>query len=94
MNMRTNLLRLAGIVVIFTFTSSSAQEPDAIDRAVVARVRAEASQRSSITENASTLTDMYGARLTGSNAFAAAADWARSRLQSYGASNVRLERFP
>ena len=40
---------------------------------------------------AAELTDVFGARLRGSPAYAAAADWARQQLASWGLSNVAFE---
>ncbi len=39
------------------------------------------------------LTDRYGPRLTGSPEFEEAGDWAVKRLQNWGVTNVRKERF-
>jgi carboxypeptidase Q len=62
-----------------------------IDTAAIARIKAEAQSRSQVMEIASWLTDVYGARLTGSPSTKAAADWTAKKLTEWGMSNVRLE---
>lgn len=68
-----------------------AQQTEKIDAPAIARIREEGLQRSKVMEIASYLTDVYGARLTGSPQTKAAADWVVGQLKSWGASNPRLE---
>ena len=65
--------------------------PDVVDEQVVARIKIEAFQHSQVMATATELTDVFGARLRGSPAYSAAADWARQRLTSWGLSNVAFE---
>lgn len=69
-----------------------AQEP--VDRAMIARLRAESDARSQVLESYRTLTDVIGPRLTASPGFKRAVDWTRERLTSWGLSNVKVEPFP
>jgi carboxypeptidase Q len=62
-----------------------------IDAVALAKIRDEGLQRSKVMEITSYLTDVYGARLTGSPATKAAGDWVVSQLKSWGTSNPRLE---
>ncbi len=55
------------------------------------RIRQEGLYRSQVMEVASYLTDVYGARLTGSPATKAAGQWAGAWLTKNGAQNVTLE---
>ena len=58
----------------------TAQEP--VDRAMVARIRAEATERSKVVETFNYITNVTGARLTGSRAHKQAAEYMRDRLCS------------
>jgi hypothetical protein len=60
------------------------------DAAVLARVRAEGLGRSRVLETATILSDVFGPRLAGSQAYADAAEWARRTLAGYGLT-ARLE---
>jgi carboxypeptidase Q len=64
---------------------------DMVDEQVVARIKIEAFQHSQVMATATELIDVFGARLRGSPAYSAAADWARQRLTSWGLSNVAFE---
>lgn len=66
---------------------------DRVDVAMVAKIRAEATQRSKVLETFSYITDVVGARPTGSRAHKRAADYVRSRMEAWGLSNSRLEPF-
>src|SRR5690349_5014829 len=68
-----------------------AQQPEKIDMASLGKIRDEGMNRSKVMEITSYLTDVYGARLTGSPATKAAADWVVGQLKSWGAANPRLE---
>jgi acetylornithine deacetylase/succinyl-diaminopimelate desuccinylase-like protein len=62
-----------------------------VDETIVARIKTEAFQHSRIMETLSELTDVYGARLRGSPAYAAAADWVKQRLNDWGFERVTFE---
>src|SRR5690348_10463215 len=67
------------------------QQTEKVDLAAVAKIREEGLQRSKVMDITSYLTDVYGARLTGSPTIKAAADWTVSQLKSWGVSNAHLE---
>ena len=69
-----------------------AQEP--VDRAMIARLRAEGEERSQVRETYRVLTDVIGPRLTGTPGFKRAVDWTRDKLTEWGMSNVSVEAFP
>jgi hypothetical protein len=73
-------------------TEAAAQEP--IDRAMIARIRDEAQQRSRALESYRTLTDVIGPRLSGTPGYKRAVDWTRGKLGEWGMSNVAVEAFP
>jgi carboxypeptidase Q len=55
------------------------------------RIKQEGFEHSQVMETASWLTDVYGARLTGSPNIKAAGDWAVKTLTEWGAQNAHLE---
>ena len=62
-----------------------------IDSAMLARIRAEGFERSKVLETAVALSDLYGPRLAGTPAYREAAEWARDRLKTFGATTATLE---
>ncbi|HSA56810.1 MAG TPA: M20/M25/M40 family metallo-hydrolase [Gemmatimonadaceae bacterium] len=62
-----------------------------VDTAAINRIKAEGFDRSQVMEIASWLTDVFGARLTGSPNIKNAGDWAVKKLGEWGAVNARLE---
>lgn len=70
----------------------SAQGP-AADPATVGRIRQEALQRSQVMDHVWWLSEVYGPRVSGTPAFAAASDWALKRFTEWGLANVHQERF-
>ena len=67
----------------------AAQEP--VDLDMIARIKAEASERSQVMSTFNHLTNVIGPRLTGSPAFMRAAQWSVGALSEMGLSDVRLE---
>ena len=65
--------------------------PEQIDTAVIARIKAEGLGHSHSMEMLDWLTNVYGARLTGSPEHKAAAEWAVKTLDAMGVQNARLE---
>jgi hypothetical protein len=74
-------------------TIGFAQSSERVDLAAIQKIRDEGLTRSRAADTLFWLTDRYGPRLTGSKEFEEAGDWAMKRLQEYGVSNVRKERF-
>jgi hypothetical protein len=68
-----------------------AQQAEKLDMASLAKIRDEGMNRSKVMEITSYLTDVYGARLTGSPQTKAAGDWVVGQLKGWGATNPRLE---
>jgi len=62
-----------------------------VDAAAIDKIKDEGLNRSQVMETASWLTDVYGARLTGSPAIKAAGEWATKKLTEWGAVNAKLE---
>lgn len=58
---------------------------------VIAKIRDEGMNRSQVMQTLSYLTDVIGARLTGSPALKRANEWTRDTMKGYGMQNARLE---
>jgi hypothetical protein len=68
-------------------------QQDRVDMEMVAKIRAEGTQRSKARETFSYITDVTGARPTGSKAHKQAAEYIRTRLAEWGMANSHLEPF-
>jgi hypothetical protein len=64
---------------------------ETVDRDMVARIRAEGFQDSHVMETLSWISDVYGPRLTGSDNYRKAAEWARDRMTRWGLADAHLE---
>jgi hypothetical protein len=82
--------RLAVALTIATLAFGVSAE-ERVDDAVVARIKQEAFQHSRVMETLAELTDVYGGRLRGSPAYAAAAEWARQKLVGWGFDHAAFE---
>src|SRR4249919_3779265 len=83
-------------VIVLTSTVAAGvalNAQDRVDLAMVARIRAEAAQRSKVLDTFNYLTNVTGARPTGSRAHKQAADYVRGKLAEWGLANPRLEPF-
>lgn len=67
----------------------SAEEP--VDLLAVGKIKQEAFQRSQAMSVASTISDHFGPRLTGSPELKAANAWCKDKMSSWGLANARLE---
>jgi hypothetical protein len=81
----TSFLLLIFVFVQFNFTQ------ERIDEQVIARIKAEAFQRSQIMETVGYITDVFGPRLTNSPNLKNAQNWTRDKMVSWGLQNVQLE---
>ncbi|HXI29579.1 MAG TPA: hypothetical protein VNG89_14170, partial [Vicinamibacterales bacterium] len=79
----------AGLVCL----SAIAVAQEAVDLAVVDRIKSEATANSQVMDLLREMTDVHGPRLTGSPGFEDAAKWAADRLTGFGIGNVHLERW-
>src|SRR5262252_3910721 len=69
-----------------------AQMPqEKVDLDAIYKIKDEGLNRSQVMDTLSYLTDVYGARLTGSPQIKAAADWTRKKLTQWDLANVHLE---
>jgi carboxypeptidase Q len=88
---RARCLAAALVFVSVLTPPALAQQAEQVDAAAMARIRDEGFQRSQIMDVMSYLTDVYGARLTGSPAAKAAGEWTVGKLRSWGITNPRFE---
>ncbi len=86
--MKKNLL-LTTLLSASVFTAAFAQE--AVDQAVVQKIREEGLNHSQVMRTAFYLTDVSGPRLSGSPGLKHAQDWAVGQLKTWGMANVGLE---
>jgi hypothetical protein len=77
-------------VLVLAFTLSLFAD-ETVDEQMVARFKIEGFQHSQVMDTLTELTDVYGARLRGSPSYAAAADWAKQRLTTWGLERVAFE---
>ncbi|HZI29338.1 MAG TPA: M20/M25/M40 family metallo-hydrolase [Gemmatimonadaceae bacterium] len=86
-NVRFSGLAVGAAVVL----SLPARAQERVDEAAIEKIKAEGLQRSQVMETASWLTDVFGARLTGSPNIKSAGEWAAKKLTEWGAVNAKLE---
>jgi hypothetical protein len=86
--MTTQSISLAAVLLALTLPIRA---DEAIDDAMVARIKIEGFQHSRVMETLTDLTDSFGGRLRGSPSYAAAADWAKQRLNEFGIEKVAFE---
>jgi len=79
--------RLLGTILVLAatvLTPSAQAPPTGLDRATIARIRAEAIDRSQALDHVWWLSEVHGPRPTGSPAFEAASKWAMQRTVCAG----------
>ena len=89
MMVRTGIRMLSLGAMVFLAAPALAQEK--VDAAAIDKIKAEGLQRSQVMETASWLTDVFGARLTGSPNIKSAGEWAAKQLTEWGMVNAKLE---
>src|SRR5436853_7338059 len=80
---------LLAIVLVIPLVGQMSQEK--VDLDAVYRIKDEGLNRSQVMETTSYLTDVYGARLTGSPEIKAAAEWVKKKLTEWELVNVHME---
>ena len=89
------MLRIVpALVLVFTIAVvPTAQSPERVDLAAVAKIRDEGVNRSQVMDHISWLSDVYGPRLTGGPGIQQASDWALKKFQEWGLANPHRETF-
>ncbi|MFN8582059.1 MAG: M20/M25/M40 family metallo-hydrolase [Gemmatimonadaceae bacterium] len=86
---RTVIGRVLALGMLVAAAPVAAQER--VDTLAIAKIKDEGFQRSQVMETASWLTDVYGARLTGSPGTRTAGEWAAKTLTDWGLVGAHLE---
>lgn len=82
----------AVVAAVVMLPALPAQAQERVDSAAIARIKAEGlGDRSQVMETASWLTDVFGARLTGSPNIKAAAEWSVKKMTEWGMTNAKIE---
>jgi carboxypeptidase Q len=82
---------IAAVVLATSITSSQAQKLEKIDTVTLAKIKAEGFDHSQVMDIIGNLTDVYGPRLTNSPGHKKSADYAKSKLESWGLANVVID---
>src|SRR6266481_749221 len=83
---------MLALFVFFLAIPMIAQMPqEKVDLDAIYKIKDEGLNRSQVMETISYLTDVYGARLTGSPQIKAAAEWTKKKLMQWELVNVSLE---
>ncbi|MCM3877152.1 MAG: hypothetical protein NEA02_12130, partial [Thermoanaerobaculia bacterium] len=87
------LLVLELTTALHAGTPGGSPAPEAVDTAAISRIIDEGMNRSRVMETMLGLTDVNGPRLTWSPGFDRAALWVIERMNAWGLSNARVERW-
>ena len=82
---------MAGVALLMLIVTLSVRADEPVDEAMVAKFKIEGFQHSRVMQTLTELTDTFGGRLRGSPTYAAAADWAKQRLNAFGIDRVTFE---
>src|SRR5215471_10816868 len=95
-SMRTRTL--TALLLVFSLLASgiaAAQTPqpaqEKFDEDAINKIKEEGMKHSQVMDTLSYITDVSGARLTGSPNLRTAQEWAKSKLSAWGLQNARLE---
>lgn len=91
--MKPIITRALPVLFCITITAMATFAQDEPDTAVFNKIRKAELNSSQIPQIAHYLTDVSGARLAGSKGYKHAANWAVSKLKSWGLANARLEEW-
>jgi carboxypeptidase Q len=84
------MLRIALVALCLTVVVAA---NESVDERVVAQIKIEGFQHSSVMDTLGWLSDVYGPRLTGSPGLRRAAEWARDELSRRGLAKAALETY-
>ena len=86
-------MRTGHSCVLIAFLATAAVAQEAVDIAIVTKIRAEAYDRSRVLDTFNQLTNVIGPRLTNSPAHKRSIAWVQDQLKAWGLSNVHAEPF-
>src|SRR6267142_4336642 len=78
-------------ILLLTIPMVAQMPQEKVDLDAIYKIKDEGLNRSQVMDTLSYLTDVYGARLTGSPQIKAAADWTKKKLTEWELVNVNLE---
>ena len=82
---------LFNVLVVMGFMPMSIYSQEAIDASIIQKIREEGLTRSKVMEIAFNLTDKNGSRLTNSEGYMRAANYAKATLSAWGMDNANIE---
>jgi carboxypeptidase Q len=89
---RYTAILLTALISLASGAAVSAQGPqEKFDQAAIDKIKEEGMKHSQVMDTLSYLTDVPGARLTGSPGLKAAQEWAKQKLAEWGLQNAHLE---
>ena len=88
---RYTAILITALISLASGVAVSAQGPEKFDQAAVDKIKDEGMKRSQVMDILSYITDVPGARLTGSPNIKAAEEWAKQKLAEWGLQNSHLE---
>jgi len=92
--LRNRVIQLVSLASLLAVATVPAAAQERVDEAAIARIKAEGLERSQVMETASWLTDVFGARLTGSPNIKAAGEWdKRDQRRQRRTREAQQERF-
>ncbi len=93
LNRRLRVLTATLAVFLILGLTAGAQvaQHESVNLDVVAKIKAEGTERSQVMETLSFMTDVYGPRLTNSPNYKAASEWAKNKLTEWKLQNAHLE---
>ena len=90
-SIRRHAARALSVGTLLLLSSVPVRAQEQVDAAAIEKIKAEGLERSQVMETASWLTDVFGARLTGSPNIKSAGEWAAKKLTEWGMVNAKLE---
>jgi carboxypeptidase Q len=84
-------IHLSALLFAITISLSAFAQTEKVDTVMINKIKKEGFDNSRVMEIVSYLTDIHGPRLTNSPGYQAAANYAKSTLESFGLTNVKFD---
>ncbi len=89
--MKNLLLCVVVLLIVVSVPAAAQGDREPVDTAAIAKIKAEETSNSQVMDILSTLSDVYGPRLTGSPGYERAAEWVEKELHAWGLENIHRE---
>jgi carboxypeptidase Q len=89
--LRVMTASLSAFMIIGLTAGAQVAQQESVNLDVIAKIKAEGTERSQVMETLSFMTDIYGPRLTNSPNYKAASEWAKNKLTEWKLQNAHLE---